>query len=240
MKNIFLLPTDKPSRLLLSKRNNLQFLKDNSSTNSNNHFVGTYQNIYITNSEEIKEGDWFLQTTYEGVFKCSDAKIEYIYFDRDSYEPIAYCKKIILTTDQELIEDGVQPIDNEFLEWFVKNPSCERVDINRDWGYSKIIIPQKEPKQETLEEAQEQTALKYFNEQYRGSIADTKDSLEQSIKVFYDAFKAGQQWQAERMYSEEEALDLLENFNKHTLKLQELKLGNSFNVKEWFEQFKKK
>ena len=42
------------------------------------------------------------------------------------------------------------------------------------------------------------------------------------------------------MYSEEEVLLFLKNFNKHTLKLQSLKLGNSFNVKEWFDQFKKK
>jgi hypothetical protein len=36
--------------------------------------------------------------------------------------------KIILTTDQDLIKDGVQAIDDEFLEWFVKNPSCEEVE----------------------------------------------------------------------------------------------------------------
>jgi len=62
---------------------------------------------------------------------------------------------------------------------------------------------------ETLEEVQKQTALKYFNDQYRGSIADTKVTLVESIKVFHDAFKAGQQWQAERMYSEEEVRKLL-------------------------------
>jgi hypothetical protein len=40
-------------------------------------------------------------------------------------------KKIILTTDQDLIKDGVQAIDDEFLEWFVKNPSCEEVEIKK-------------------------------------------------------------------------------------------------------------
>jgi hypothetical protein len=73
-------------------------------------------------------------------------------------------KKIILTTDQDLITDGVQAIDDEFLEWFVKNPSCEEVEVDRDerevgnhlggiateYGDYKIIIPQEEPKQETL------------------------------------------------------------------------------------------
>ena len=38
-------------------------------------------------------------------------------------------KKIILTTDQDLIKNGVQAIDDEFLEWFVKNPSCEFINI---------------------------------------------------------------------------------------------------------------
>jgi hypothetical protein len=38
--------------------------------------------------------------------------------------------KIILTTDQELIKDGVQVIDDEFLKWFVKNPSCEDIEIS--------------------------------------------------------------------------------------------------------------
>lgn len=40
-------------------------------------------------------------------------------------------KKIILTTDVDLIKNGVQEIDDEFLEWFVKNPSCENVNIEK-------------------------------------------------------------------------------------------------------------
>jgi hypothetical protein len=34
-----------------------------------------------------------------------------------------------MTTDQDLIKDGVQGIDDEFLEWFVKNPSCESIEV---------------------------------------------------------------------------------------------------------------
>jgi hypothetical protein len=44
---------------------------------------------------------------------------------------IEFCRKIILTTDQDLIKDGVQPIDDEFLQWFVKNPSCESVEVKK-------------------------------------------------------------------------------------------------------------
>ena len=68
-----------------------------------------------------------------------------------------YSSKIILTTDPDLIANGVQAIDDDFLEWFVKNPSCETIDIdsipNSNWGFDleepmnlgyKIIIPKEE------------------------------------------------------------------------------------------------
>jgi hypothetical protein len=53
------------------------------------------------------------------------------------------CKKIILTTDQDLIKDGVQAIDDEFLEWFVKNPSCEFVEVDKE--EDELVSP-KNPK----------------------------------------------------------------------------------------------
>jgi len=46
---------------------------------------------------------------------------------------------IILTTDQDLIKDGVQSIDDEFLKWFVKNPSCEFVDVKKYHGVKTAI-----------------------------------------------------------------------------------------------------
>jgi hypothetical protein len=72
---------------------------------------------------------------------------------------VNYEKKIILTTDQDLISDGVQAIDDEFLEWFVNNPSCEEVEVFKERyhvvefidDYPKgffdyqIIIPHEEP-----------------------------------------------------------------------------------------------
>jgi Glu-tRNA(Gln) amidotransferase subunit E-like FAD-binding protein len=41
-------------------------------------------------------------------------------------------KEILLSTDDLLIKDGVQAIDDEFLEWFVKNPSCEVVEVEQE------------------------------------------------------------------------------------------------------------
>jgi hypothetical protein len=71
-----------------------------------------------------------------------------------------------------------------------------------------------------------------------------KEASKRALKsgLFKDEtlFIAGAKWQQERSYSEEEVFVLLNAFDKHTLKLQSLKLGNSFDVKEWFEKFKKK
>lgn len=118
MKNLFLLPTDKDSKLYLG-----------------------------TSDETIKDGDWFYESINKSILK----------YDSKSNKLIkavfsGFCKKIILTTDKDLIADGVQSIPDEFLEWFVKNPSCESVEVEEihysDADIYEIIIPKEEPKQE--------------------------------------------------------------------------------------------
>jgi hypothetical protein len=103
-------------------------------------------NIYITSDEEIKEGDYMYDIDGDvGKAIGSDMKE----FEGN--------KKIILTTDQDLIKDGVQAIDDEFLEWFVKNPSCEEVKIESwqtkgEWDLDyKIIISKEEQKQHLID-----------------------------------------------------------------------------------------
>jgi hypothetical protein len=150
MKNIHILPTDKPSRLY--------------------EFGGTYSlqpkaqenfrsyHIYITNDEKIKKGNWCLNPKTNKVIKVG-------HHGHYGYSS----EKIILTTDDQLIDDGVQAVTNAFVEWFVKNPSCKEVDISNieveDYvgfaghtGYPafhneyQINISKEEPKQETLKE----------------------------------------------------------------------------------------
>ncbi len=92
----------------------------------------SYQNIYITSDEEIKVGDWFFDSikgVNYGIYKHVKG-----FINKTS-------KKIILTTDDQLIQVSVQAIDDNFLEWFVKNPSCERVeiDIQRIFGRSSPL-----------------------------------------------------------------------------------------------------
>lgn len=117
------------------------------------------QNVYITSEEEIKDGEYgiCLNLVREG-FKSHQAVFKMDSEQRQAMEELGGQKKaevlkVILTTDQDLIKDGVQAIDEDFLEWFVKNPSCEYIDTkkvangvaNHKLTYEyKIIIPTEE------------------------------------------------------------------------------------------------
>jgi hypothetical protein len=151
MKNLHLRPTDKPSRLSILNSGKLNFgAEAMSSSNSK------LQHIYITSDEEVKKGDWIYGLFNGGVILRSEFNIP-----KHTQYYLEFGLKIILTTDQDLIKDGVQAIDDIFLEWFVENPSCEKVEIEQPFTSSsmvygintnpyKIIIP----KQETLEEVE--------------------------------------------------------------------------------------
>jgi len=164
------------------------------------------ENIYITSDEEIKDGDWVIKIS--SLYKGGGSIQKYSFIDRQ-FEDITF-KKIILTTNQDLIKDGVQAIDDDFLEWFVRNPSCEWVEIKpllsnngrALFGY-KIIIPKEEPKQETLEEA----AKKSFGEIWASLTTEQSEYLKGYIDRQIDMAKRRQ---AERMYSDiDEAIWLL-------------------------------
>jgi hypothetical protein len=146
MKNIHVLPTHKPSRLHFDGK---LFLYPNYQNSKTIYSIVEGRNIYITSDEEAEEGDWCI--VGNGVDKLNT--------QFTSKEEInAIWKKIILTTDQDLIKDGIQSIDDDFLEWFVKNPSCEMVEVKKGfadgsaYGYDflsyKIIIPQEDPEPE--------------------------------------------------------------------------------------------
>jgi hypothetical protein len=178
MKNLHLIQTDKPSKLYhwvgndtyksgFRLRKLSDFCDENSIKTKNQH-------IYITNDEEIKDKCYFINISFNTIHKTI-SKIN-----------SEYCKKIILADDPDLIADGVQAIDDEFLEWFVKNPTCQFVDVNKicygaltgfaDAGY-KIVIQKQEAnynmKQEILdemkriEEPKQQTAVEWLVEQTR-------------------------------------------------------------------------
>ena len=151
MKNLYLLPTKKPSKLvkIYNDVNRETFtLKLNVEVNDS---FKEYVNVYITSDEEIKDvrphkGKWHLEK--ENILNKFP----------DYLTDLSECKLVIMTTDDDLINDGVQAIDDEFLEWVVNNPSCEFVEIkwvktpdgifyhqdNVPYGCYKIITPKEE------------------------------------------------------------------------------------------------
>jgi len=142
MKNIHILATDKPSRYWMTKLGNLTRCHD---IRPIKEALGNNVNIYITNSEEIKDGDYWIYICPINGLDYGDNNNPIVknnlpptWFEK-LHDKVNY-KKIILTDNQDLIKDGVQAIDNEFLEWFVKNPSCEFVEVNE-----KLIIIQDKP-----------------------------------------------------------------------------------------------
>ncbi len=137
MKNLFLLPTDKPCKLHFD---NVLFTSPNEQLSSTINSIVEGRHIYITSDEEIKDSDWLIFSS-DGFTKLMKVKsinidktsnIDKIMFESTDgdFVFLKYSKKIILTTDQDLISNGIQAIDDEFIQWFIKNPTCNFVDIN--------------------------------------------------------------------------------------------------------------
>jgi hypothetical protein len=185
MKNIHLIPTDKPSRLYY----NDTYYKDVNSTIAMDWYISSagYKpyNIYITNLEEIKEGvdQWYLDKVLNEPYNSGGAQ----YSSKQNV--------IILTTDQDLIKDGVQAIDDEFLEWFVKNPSCEEVEIQcrynfyagQDLTHYKIIIPKEEQKQHLIDMMKRDEELGLYEEPKQETIEEAKEIEKQITPITPEA-----------------------------------------------------
>ena len=134
MKNLHILSTGKPSSLIIYN-SKLKLVNYPVITPS-----GNQKHVYITSDEEIKEGDVVkipcgVGKVKELTWKFGNDNPSYIIEDIFIYK-LRYgqkegelqinsfryedVKKIILTTDQDLIKDGVQEIDDEFLECLKK------------------------------------------------------------------------------------------------------------------------
>jgi hypothetical protein len=227
MKNIHVLPTPKPSRVFITKDEGLGF--DNQML-SNTELDCQNQNIYISSDEEIKVGDWYYLPRTNSVYKCVEDPIEL------NLERRLGIAKIILSTDPSLAPD-VQKIDDEFLEWFVENPTCEYVTTYdgllgepRIWK-KYIIIPKEEQKQHIIDIMKSDEELGLYDEAY-DRIFDGK--LDRVLKA---GFIAGAKWQQERSYSEEEVVSILYSFHKEENSRVVFSLSG---ITKWFEQFKKK
>jgi hypothetical protein len=190
MKNVHLVPTNKPSSLFEILQWNYIFDKHNEYSEEYKELHGyKNRNLYITNDEEIKIGDWVIE------FQKGDRIGEVHFINGDYVIARDIQKKIILTTDSSLSPD-VHKIDDEFLEWFASNPTCDEVEIDKRYrGVNlfnyKIIIPQDKQhfwEEETLEEFARREAND--NEKHGHVKLSYQDG------VFY-GIQIGAQWQKE-------------------------------------------
>jgi hypothetical protein len=217
--------------------------------------IGMPQNIYITSEEKIKEEDWCIHLVTKTIVLCSE-----------NFSYYGDWKKIILTTDQDLIKDGVQAIDDEFLEWFVKNPTCDEIEVGYGWirltetdneGYW-VSIPDKQFEMQQEEHKQENCCtpigqIKRYIDCKGCDRKSKQETLEEASWRFNPlkkldgeflraAFIKGAQWQAEQFknkYSEEDMCLLVSEYQEYLKKTFHPEFSQS-TFKQWFQQFKKK
>ena len=149
-KNVHLIRTDGPSRLgRFVDTGNLFLRVPNDLPRGENVHVyitdeeisGLENNIWVYNNGRV----WFWQNTMALV---------------SNNKP----RKIILTDNPTLIDSGVQSIPNDFIEWLVKNPSCQYGGY-KDIAWDQIITLKEEPKQElTSVIPQEQNTISFVQD----------------------------------------------------------------------------
>jgi type III secretion system FlhB-like substrate exporter len=179
------------------------------------------QHIYITYDEEIKDvrlhkGKWHLE------------KGNILNKFPNYLTDLSECKLVIMTTDQDLIKDGVQAIDDEFLEWFVKNPNCEEVKFDSickctscdssvksscDYTYKcnpqifyKIIISKEKHKPKTIVENLQEYLKNNPKEKVLGDWNEFQHLDKEGVKEFLENQKQETLEEAAEKYS----LELLE------------------------------
>ncbi len=221
-KNVHLIKTDEPSRLGVFADTGKLFLRV-----PNDLPRGENVHVYITDDEEIsglENNIWVYNNGRVWLWENTMALVS-------NNKP----KKIILTDNKDLIKDGVQAIDDDFLEWLVQNPSFEFVEFEKEHDDTvpypkmryvepyKIVIPKEEPKQDlrkyplTPDECFKQTTMKETIEEAARKFDKSKckhfrreHTKEEVYDSFEEGFIEGAKYQAERMYSEEEVKLLID------------------------------
>lgn len=128
MKNIFQFHTDEPSKLQLQMNGKLHYENGTTIALRSNQF------LYIVDAKQtIEDTNWFIDTSYNFAGEVVRLKGEL----RDTQ--ILHCYKIIMSNDPKLVEDGIQEIPNEFLKWYVNNPTegvlVQYMQYRKKWFY---------------------------------------------------------------------------------------------------------
>lgn len=212
------------------------------------------QELYITSEEALKPGNWYINTSLDLSQQAPEIHAKKRDFVVHKKDPLfKYCKKIVLTTDSDLIKDAIQAIDNEFLEWFVQNPSCEEAKVETYFkktevetnatGHKEMDVVGKAyklsiPKKESI------------HTPYTGKVWDPpkQETLEEASEKYWskqpyneDAFVEGVKWQQERSYTYEEMKESFSRGHDSARLKGSYKSNDSFEEdwEIWSKQFKK-
>lgn len=142
MQNLYLNPSDSPSTLYciaeISVRDE-EILKldypidegDWDFTKESNHNF----HIYITvDNENIIHEDYVLDEKAKKIIQREDGKFISDFYgiiieEGDLYDVNSKYKKIIATTDPFLIDNGIQALPDDFIDWYYTNNECQSVEI---------------------------------------------------------------------------------------------------------------
>jgi len=234
-QNVFLIPTEKWSPLVHSTNKHGGLFKSEHYSPMT-EFGDLYQHMYIISDEKPAIGDWSINRTspYKHMELCKiDNDIEVNRYVLSVHND---CKKVILTTDIDLIKNGVQAIDEEFIDWFIKSP--ERVSVRTirkyenfsektnmfETSYYKTIIPQ------TLESKMEDFFDKTSVEDMIKKLEDLGYTFESKEKMYTENDMKQYAWRCVANF-------LSNNENKLESKLADVIIDRNNNQ---FEQFKNK
>jgi hypothetical protein len=252
MENIYVLPTTKLSRL------HYYYYCDGQPTYGLSPTNLPWRDgrcLYITSDESKKLKDYVYDIQNKIIYRIDN------YSELESAQNKQY-KKIILTTDLELITNGIQAIDDEFLQWFVKNPSCDfaeavKVPYFDESGFSYLLgIPQEKPTKEEVEKrwnsligAGLDEPLRSWNEPQLPKSEIDWSRFPQSTKdavgyVESDELKQETLKEAAEMYNEEDMVEFAKWLSKLSFNVQHfdengLKPFNEL-LSIWKKQFKNK
>jgi hypothetical protein len=220
MQNLFLLPTTNPTRIhYYDSDSPLGLSKEPLNWKEGRH-------LYITSNEDIKKGDWCL---IDGTIVLKK---------NQNPTPLVNTniKKIILTTDQDLIKDGVQAVPEDFLVWFVKHFDIEFIEYENNYNrgngktYYKPIIPNKRLKTEI-----DWSGFPKSTQEKVGYVQTDKEAREYAQLSYYgdevDAFVNGANWKEKSIPS------IIETYLETAFISKDLGYENP---KTWFEKFKQK
>lgn len=137
-KNIHLIESKAATTIIVDQAGNLQF--------DDTRYLGSYLNVYVTDKIQPQLNDWVLDLEDNTLGIVTDAKDPHnlIVAYRNAgtglccavdgcYESEKFpIQRIVITSDTQLIDQGVQEAPQDFLEWLCKNQESEEVEIVKD------------------------------------------------------------------------------------------------------------